>query len=145
MSLTGEHLAISHKGDAAARAMYLRHYSANKRPAHADPRQFVGPGSSLVLIRGDACFVWRVFIDDCPLGGGVNCALFRNEGEVLSSALIQEADEHAWRKWPHRGRHYTYVDPSQIRSSHPGWCFICAGWQRCGTTASGLVVLEISQ
>jgi hypothetical protein len=30
----------------------------------------------------------------------VNCAVFRNEGPVLSSDLILEAEELAWGRWP---------------------------------------------
>lgn len=141
-NLLGELWSISDKGDRTALAMYLRHYSAKKRPQEADPLQFVGPGSPLVLIRDEAVFVWRKFIDDCPLGGGINCAIFRNEGPVLSSTLIREADSFAWQKWPDDTRHYTYVDPREVQSTNPGWCFICAGWKKCGTTAKGLHVLE---
>ena len=141
-NLLGELWSVSHKGDPFARGMYLRHYSSSKRSVGADPLQFVGPGESLVLVRPDAAFVWRRFIDDCSLGGGVNCALFRNEGTELSSVLIAGADEFAWRKWPHEPRHYTYVDPRRVRSSNPGFCFRRAGWNRCGTTQRGLVVLE---
>jgi len=142
-TLFGELWTVSHKGNAQARGMYLRHYSARKRPAHADRLQFVGPGESLVLLRDDAVFVWRKFIDDCPLGGGINCAVFRNEGKERSSDLIKEADGYAFRKWPLEPRHYTYVDAAEIKSPNPGFCFICAGWTRCGVTAGGLVVLEL--
>lgn len=41
---------------------------------------------------------------------------------------------------PHQGppeRHYTYVAPSRIRSTNPGWCFQCAGWRRAGQTEGG--------
>jgi len=141
-TLTGELWAPTTKGDPDARAMYFRHYSSQKRPAHADPVQFVGPGECLVLIRNDAVFVWRLAIDDCPLGDGVNCAIFRNEGAVLSSDLIREADEHADRRWPSERRHYTYINPKKIRSTNPGFCFLAAGWARCGQTAKGLLVLE---
>jgi hypothetical protein len=36
----------------------------------------------------------------------------------------------------------TYVDRKKVRSSNPGFCFLAAGWRRCGTTRSGLEVLE---
>lgn len=39
-------------------------------------------------------------------------------------------------------RHYTYVDRKKVASKNPGYCFIAAGWRRCGTTAGGLLVLE---
>ena len=131
-------------GDPDAHRLYARHYS---RPVYRDGRRrrlFVGPGEKRVLVTSDglAMFVWRRFIDDCSLGGGVNCAAFRNEGGCLSSALILQADAYADRVWPHEVRHYTYVDPSKIRSSNPGCCFKHAGWRQCGQTKGGLLCLE---
>ena len=32
---------------------------------------------------------------------------------------------------------YTYVAPSRIRSSNPGYCFLKAGWLRSGMTKGG--------
>ena len=142
MMLTGQLWASTHRCDRHAMAMYLRHYSSRKRRAGSAVRQFIGPGSTLVLVRDDAAFVWRKFIDDCALGGGVNCAMFRNEGDQLSSALIAEACEWAWAKWPGE-RLYTYVDANRIRSSNPGCCFKAAGWRGCGNTRGGLHVREV--
>lgn len=122
-----------------------RHYSwyryADRRPR----RKFVGPGehSVLLTIDGLAVFIWRKFIDKCPLAGGINCAAFRNEGPHRSSELIVEAQEFAWQKWPGE-RLYTYVNPRKIRSSNPGYCFKVAGWRVCGRTTKGLLVLEIT-
>lgn len=124
--------------------LYERHYS---RYRYADGRardngQFVGPGEKVVLRteRADALFVWRVFIDDSGQDG-INCAVFRNESGRSSSCLIRQADQIADCLWPDR-RHYTYVDPAKIASTNPGFCFIAAGWQRCGRTKGGLVILE---
>ena len=124
--------------------LYERHYS---RYRYADGRardndQFVGPGEKVVLRteRADAMFVWRVFIDDSGQHG-INCAVFRNESSHRSSELIRQADAIADCLWPDR-RHYTYVDPAKIASTNPGFCFICAGWRRCGRTLGGLLVLE---
>jgi hypothetical protein len=124
--------------------LYERHYS---RYQYADGRardndQLVGPGEKVVLRteRADAMFVWRVFIDDSGQNG-VNCAVFRNESEHVSSELIRQADAIADCLWPNR-RHYTYVDPAKIASTNPGFCFIVAGWRRCGRTKGGLIVLE---
>ncbi len=124
--------------------LYERHYSAYRyadgRTRHRD--QFVGPGEKVVLRteRADALFVWRVFIDDSGQDG-INCAVFRNESRHSSSCLIRQADSIADCLWPDR-RHYTYVDPTKIASTNPGFCFICAGWRRCGRTKGGLVILE---
>jgi len=49
--------------------------------------------------------------------------------------------EWAWKKWPPQ-RLYTTVNPRKIKSTNPGFCFLCAGWRRCGFTESGLIILE---
>lgn len=87
-------------------------------------------------------FVWRKFIDDSGQDG-VNCAVFRNESPHLSSELIRQADAVADFAWPGE-RHYTHVDQARVRSANPGFCFMAAGWKRCGVTKSGLIVLEKS-
>lgn len=125
-------------------ALFRRHYSfkPRKRGPQKQPH-FAGPGEKLVLLTPDAraLFVWRKFKsgDEQP---GVNCTVFRNEGAARSSDLIREADRIAWEKWPGE-RHYTYVNPRRVRSSNPGFCFLMAGWRKCGTTkARRLLVLE---
>ena len=65
----------------------------------------------------------------------------RVPGGGTSSALIEVADYLAWLRWPGE-RHYTYVDPTEIRSTNPGFCFIKAGWRRCGMSKAGLHILE---
>ena len=133
---------LTKDGDKDCLELYERHYSAYR---YADGRQrklFVGPGEKVVLRteRGDACFVWRKFIDDSGQQG-INCAVFRNESPHRSSHLIRQADAIADCLWPD-SRHYTYVNPKEVRSSNPGFCFLMAGWRRCGLTKSGLIVLE---
>lgn len=90
--------------------------------------------------RADAMFVWRRFIDDSGQTG-INCAVFRNESGHQSSELIRQADAIADFCWPD-SRHYTFVKASAVKSANPGYCFIMAGWKRCGMTKSGLLVLE---
>ena len=34
------------------------------------------------------------------------------------------------------------VDPKAVRSTNPGYCFMAAGWRRCGVTKGGLIILE---
>ena len=34
------------------------------------------------------------------------------------------------------------VNREAIKSTNPGFCFVAAGWRRCGMTRSGLLVLE---
>ncbi len=130
---------LTRDGDTDCLALYERHYSA--RPTRRIA-QFVGPGEHIVLrtYGGDAVFVWRQFIDDSKQQG-VNCAVFRNESKHKSSELIRQADAVADCAWPDR-RHYTYVNAQKVRSSNPGFCFLMAGWRRCGMTKGGLLVLE---
>lgn len=124
-------------GDRRALALYERHYSARRYRDGRVRRLFVGPGEKLVLLTNDgrALFAWRRFQSDDGQEG-VNCSVFRNEGADLSSELIREAMEWAWARWPGE-RLYTYVAPDRIASSNPGYCFLMAGWRRCGVTKGG--------
>ena len=132
---------VGQDGEPELYVLYRRHYSSwkNRNPKIA---QFVGPGQHIVLTLPDrsALFVWRKFIDDSGQNG-VNCAVFRNESKILSSDLIREADAIADFCWPGE-RHYTYVRAEAIKSRNPGYCFICAGWNRCGYTKANYHVLE---
>lgn len=135
---------ITKDGDKTCLALYLEHYSSRKRPAGKRLAQFVGPGAHIVLRTdaGDAVWVWREYKDDTqPPQRGVECALFRNTGPILSSQLVRQADAIADLCWPGR-RHYTKVSAADIRSRNPGFCFISAGWRRCGMTKGGLIILE---
>ncbi len=131
-------------GDDTARAIFHRHYSFKRYKDGRRPKLFAGPGQKMVLLRplADALFVWRKFI--CGDGQtGINCAVFRNEGHELSSDLIREADALAEVRWPGE-RHFTYVNPRRLPGTNPGYCFIKAGWNRCGITkCNKLVILEL--
>lgn|GEM_PF-514825 len=141
---------VTKDGNLDCHELYVRHYSANN---YLDGRRerdkrFSGPGEKLVLhIGGQALFVWRRFVDDCidartgDRQEGINCAVFRNESQHLSSALIRQADAIADAVWTDR-RHYTYVNRQKVASANPGYCFLAAGWRRCGMTKGGLLVLE---
>lgn len=138
----------SSDGDPRAYALMKRHYSFQpyrdgRRSNHRNPNRFlfVGPGEKMVLLtrQCDALFVWRKFIDKSGRKG-VNCAVFHNESSTLSSALILEAEQLAWARWPGETL-YTYVDPRKVKSRNPGYCFECAGWVKDGTTGSKLIVL----
>lgn len=133
---------LTKDGDKTCLALYERHYSAYRYRDGRKRSQFVGPGQTIVLrtAAGDALWVWRKFIDDSGQQG-INCAVFRNESNIKSSELIRQADAIADFAWP-RERHYTYVNTKAVRSSNPGFCFIAAGWRRCGRTKSGLLILE---
>lgn len=142
---------VTKDGDLDCHDLYMRHYSAHRYldgRRDADKR-FSGPGEKLVLRTDDgrAMFVWRRFVDDCidqrtgHRQSGINCAVFRNESEHLSSDLIRQADAIADATWTDC-RHYTYVNSEKVASANPGFCFIAAGWKRCGNTKGGLLVLE---
>lgn len=133
---------LTKDGDRACLELYERHYSARRYADGRVRKLFCGPGYKLVLRTegGDACFVWRKFRHDSGQKG-INCAVFRNESPHLSSELIRQADAIADHVWPGR-RHYTYVDPQAVRSTNPGYCFLAAGWRRCGRTQRGLLIQE---
>ena len=128
-------------GDDGAREIYDRHYSRHFYADGRQPKLFVGPGEKIVLLTedGKAVWVWRKFKDDSGQQG-VNCAVFRNEGQILSSRLILDAEEIAWRRWPGQ-RLYTYVNPRGIQSTNPGACFKAAGWNTCGVTKWNRLVI----
>lgn len=140
---------LTRDGDVDCLAFYQRHYSARRYVNGRRIAQFVGPGEKVVLRTLDAraLFVWRRFLDDArddrtgERQSGVNCAVFRNESEHRSSDLIRQADAIADALWPD-SRHYTYVDAARVQSKNPGFCFLCAGWRRCGRTKGGLLILE---
>lgn len=142
-------------GDQSARGLFVRHYSASLKHApivHArgNDEKFCGPGQHMVLLGRDyqALFVWRLQSYRNDGQQGVDCSVFRNEGHMLSSELIREADALADERWPGVPRHFTFVDSRQThrrrsRQAQPGQCFIHAGWQPCGTTVKlGLNILE---
>lgn len=133
---------LTKDGDRACLELYERHYSSAR--ADGQPGQFVGPGEHIVLrtFDADAMFVWRRFVDDAqPKQHGINCAVFRNESKTLASELVRQADAVADFAWP-GARHYTYVNAARVRSANPGFCFLQAGWRRCGFTKGGLLILE---
>jgi hypothetical protein len=130
-------------GDEFCREVFHRHYSFRRYKDGRDPKLFVGPGEKQVLLtaNGDALFVWRKFKSGDGQDG-INCAVFRNESDVLSSTLILDAESVAASRWPGE-RLFTYVNPRRIQSYNPGFCFKQAGWQSCGTTKwNKLSILE---
>ena len=129
-------------GDPRALALYQRHYSCtNLSPKN---RQFMPPGEKMVLLTRDcdALFGWvKNRVERYDKQVGVVCTVFRNESPYRSSELIEEASAIAWGKWPGE-RLFTYVDASKVASANPGYCFKMAGWQICGKSKGGLVILE---
>lgn len=135
-------------GHPLARALYERHYSSQNRRKRRKERKtklFMGPGNKLPLIlpRGDAGCFWRKEYFHNGNFMGVNCTLFRNESEFLSSELLLKTEAVVRRYWPYEMRLFTYVDATAVRSKNPGYCFICAGWKkRNETTDKGLLIFE---
>ena len=127
-------------GDPRAVALYRRHYSCRDRRIDYGRYGFSGKGESMVLItlHHDALWCWRKVE-----GEGIYCSVFRNEGPVLSSNLIREADELARQRWPDVTRHYTHVDGREVRGD--GLCFKAAGWRklRGRTKKKHLITLEM--
>lgn len=134
-------------GNSKALILYEGHYSA--RP-NRNSKLICGPGGKLLLLTHchKALVVWRKHMDKCidertgQPQQGINCAVFRNEkSRYRSSDLLLAAEAWAWQRWPGE-RLYTFVDATKIESDNPGYCFKCAGWQTCGRTKSGLLILE---
>ena len=133
----------THENDQDAIDIFERHYSCRHSGVNQRRNKgFVGPGEKIVLIspNKDALFSWVKCIR-ADGQEGVNCNVFRNESRELSSRLILEAEAFAWRRWPGE-RLFTFVNHRKIRSTNPGFCFIKAGWKRCGISGKYLWVLE---
>lgn len=129
-------------GDHAGYTLHRRHYSAKNHSPGI--KQFVGPGEKMVLVgfMCNAVFAWRKAIYRGDGQIGVECSVFRNESAHRSSDMIREAMAIGWSRWPGE-RLFTMVDPKKVRSSNPGYCFIMAGWRKCGLTKRGLIVFEV--
>lgn len=138
------HWFVTADGDPDVRTVFDRHYSRQRYADGRKPKLLVGPGEKMVLrtARCDAIFAWRKFIS-ADGQDGINCAIFRNESPVLSSILLIEAEDYAFERWPDEKRLFTYVNPRKVRSPNPGFCFLKAGWNRCGRTKwNDLLILE---
>ena len=133
--------------------LYSRHYSSKKSGKSQKDwlkHGITSPGESIVLITADhlALFVWLKQRYSMNNQTGINCAVFRNEGNALSSRLILSAEKVAENRWG-MNRFYTYIDPTQVISTNPGYCFLMAGWNYVRketskklTTSRGLLVME---
>ncbi len=126
-------------GDARAVALYRRHYSCRDTKIDYGRYGFSGKGESMVLLTLDclALWCWRKVE-----GEGIYCSVFHNEGSLLSSELIKEADSLAWQRWEDT-RHFTHVNPREVNGD--GKCFKAAGWSKLKehTKKSHLIILEV--
>lgn len=130
---------LSHRADPRALPLADRHYSRQK----PGTPQFVRSGRCLVLLTANADALWVSTFQSFVKHGFVGvweCAMFRNESDVLSSELIREAMAATRWKWgplPERG-FLTSVDAGKVRHKRdPGRCFIRAGFDRAGESKSG--------
>ena len=138
--------------DPRAVALYRQHYSCRDPLKNFTRYGFSGQGQSLTLITLDckALFGW-IFnkIERMDKQTGINCFVFRNTSDILSSTLILDAEQWALAKWGNK-RLFTYVNPLKISTpekhyrklKEAGYCFIKAGWKQCGKSKSGLIILE---
>jgi hypothetical protein len=144
--LEGARWYASQRSDPRAIALYRRHYSAKRshRPGRT-LHNFVGPGSPMVLLTTDglAVFVWlENSVERFDKQEGICCTIFRNEGPHRSSDLIREACDLAWARWP-AARLWTYVNPAEVRSPNPGYCFLKADFVRIPQRSTrGLLIFE---
>jgi hypothetical protein len=135
-------LAESGKFDPIGARLADRHYS---RRTVGSP-QFMPPGQTIVLIGHDMRSLfgwWRPHPDAgiTAMNGldGWTCTIFRNEGAVLSSQLVVDA-ERAIAALGHGcgpDGMLTYVWGARVRSTNPGYCFQRAGWSKAGWSADG--------
>lgn len=129
----------SHRFDRVGAELADRHYS---RRTVGSP-QFVPPGSCVVLRSRCGRAIWaslRQKHQDHRWAPSWVCSIFRNEGAGLSSELIRDAlaaTRGVWGDPPVRWGMVTFVKPSAVRSSNPGWCFIRAGFEPVGWTKGG--------
>jgi len=133
-------------GDERAFDLFTRHYTFRKwrNRKGMNGKRIAGPGETIFLLGkdGKALFIWKKQKYSQDGQEGINCVVFRNEGERLSSELISEAEKIAHQRWPGE-RLFTYVNSRKINSPNPGYCFKQNGWRHCGVTkAKKLIILE---
>jgi len=124
-------------------------------------RTFTGVGQEIVLLSSCGKAVWAVVRQRTPTPRGKTVAthptpfvwrnmLFRNLGAGLSSDLIRSATTETYRHWLLRygtlptERLRTEVDTKRVQSRNPGYCYLCAGWER-GPTKRGKLFLYAPQ
>lgn len=133
--------ALSWRADPVARAIADRHYNRQKIGA----AQFVPPGRCLVLTTpGPSLWVtswpFAEYVKHRWAGAWVNSAFRREGGAELASDLIRAAVAATRWKWPDvppLGM-VSFVDPSKVRSTNPGYCYVQAGFEFDGYTEGGL-------
>jgi hypothetical protein len=130
----------SWRADPELCAMADRHYPRRMRGAVGLSDQFVAPGRCLVLktFDGSAGWVtsWPRFRRDGYADTWIN-TFFRNEGDMRASELITWAVAHTrwiWPDTPPQGM-ITFIDPEEIESELPGYCYRRAKFRHAGESA----------
>lgn len=116
--------------DPEMRQLADRHYSRQSQGA----RGFAMNGTKLILRDAEGLILWVWIRVDLPRWDGQTGyynQIFRSESARLASRVILEAEQHAEARWG-PGRMFTYIDPVQVRSSNPGFCYLAAGWHSHG-------------
>lgn len=127
-------------------------------------KTFTGVGREIVLVTSCGRAVWACVYQKTPsvVGSGASRGrngmtdrkarylwrnmMFRNLGAGLSSDLIREATEETYRQWAIRygslpsERLRTEIGVRAVRSRNPGYCYICAGWEK-GVIKNGKLFL----
>jgi hypothetical protein len=136
-------LLITTKADPEMVMLADSHYSRQK----IGTPQFMPPGKTIVIRNSEGTllfgWLWQQYRDDRE--SGYNCSIFRNESGRLCSEIILECEEIVIKCWG-LNRFFTYVDPSEITSPNPGYCFKKAGWKFVRTVSDGkhLLAKEVS-
>lgn len=128
------------KFDPRGASLADRHYSRQK----IGSPQFMPPGQTIILVTpaADAVFGWwrphpGSGVQSMNGLDGWTCTIFRNESSTRSSDLILDAElaiAEAGHGCGPDGM-LTYVFDRKVRSTNPGFCFKCAGWDPRGRSA----------
>lgn len=133
-------------------AMVRGHYSykdnISKRPRTAKTSKTWWSNAKLAVFSDPArtfVFAWQwpraEFRKDKQ--SGFNNTLFHRTEQCpfLASDIILAAEREAIALWG-TNRAYTYVDPSGVKSTNPGFCYQAAGWRFVKKSASGKLLYE---
>lgn len=134
---------VSHKYDRDGVRLLRNHYSRRK----PESPQFMPPGETLVLVSPARDAVWGWWRPHPDRGiramnglDGWTCSVFHRAAGALASDLVLAAEVELVEA-ERRGDLaapcgpdglLTYVWPSKIKSTNPGYCFQLAGWTRAG-------------
>jgi hypothetical protein len=139
---------LSYRTDPLVKPLADRHYN---RQNPKSPN-FVPPGRCVVLRTAAHDAFWVTLAPYARYvkhqwAGAWTCTAFRNESSILSSSLITQAVAatlYLLKNPPEIG-FITFVDPQQIKSRNPGYCFKMAGWKLVGRSKMrGLPALHLA-